>query len=227
MQDPDEALELLRKRVRAGDLAGAKELVIPGLHGQRGALSIALAERRHEDAVANATMLADAGWWDPEVAATIAAHGGHEHPLVPRATSIVSSVTVARTQPVEEVAELVRAALAGGATLEAFLAAEEAIRRFAEHVELWGVVALTRNEIGDSEGARQAVRRARTLDSGNPFVELVEAQLALTHDTATHAARVREVLAAGVDAELADDVARLVETAGVWGAVLDASRRSG
>lgn len=177
--------------------------------------------------MASASTLADAGWWDPEVAATIVAHGGHEHPLATRAISIVSSVTVARTQPVEEIAELVRAALAAGATLEAFLATEEAIRRFPEHVELWGVVALTRNEIGDADGAKRAVRRARALDSANPFVELVEAQLALTHDPAAHEARVREVLASGVDAELANDVARLVETAGVWGAVLDASSRSG
>jgi hypothetical protein len=65
------------------------------------------------------------------------------------------------------------------------------------------------------------------LDSSNPFVDLVAAQLALTHDGAAHEARVHEVLAAGVDTDLADDVARLIDAAGVWGAVLDASRRSG
>ncbi len=214
MRSPDDELELLRMRVRAGDLAGAREVVVPGLHGQRGALAIALAERRGPDALDIAGALAEAGWWDPEVAATIVAFADEHHPLAPRAASIVEVVTAARSGTIDDVAALVRDVLEAGALLEAFLAAEEAIRRWPERAELWGVVALTRNEIGDDRGAHDALRHAAARDASSTFVVLVEAHLASPRDREVRDARLREARATGVT----DDVVRVIEAAGIWAA---------
>lgn len=178
MRTANQALEIVRARVRSGDLDGAREVVVQGMQGYRAALSIALAEHCADKALRIAGALAVAGWWDSEVAATIVVHGGDDHPLALRAASIVHVVTCTRAATIEDVAELLRDLFVSGALLEAFLASEEAIRRWPGCVELWGVVALARNELGDDEGALDALDHAAARDERNPFVRLVAAQLA-------------------------------------------------
>jgi hypothetical protein len=223
MQTPDEALELVRARVRVGDLRGARDVVITGLHGQRAALSIALAERRIGDALEIAVGLADTGWWDPEVAATIVAVGDDAHPRAERARAIVSVVTIARSGTIEEVAALLRESLEAGSLLESFLLGEEAARRWPERAELWAVVALTRNELRDIEGAEDALREALARAANDPFVKLVEAHVAYARDRRAGDTSVREARNLG----MLGLALELIEAAGVWRAAfreIDQSR---
>jgi hypothetical protein len=194
-----------------------------GLHGQRAALSIALAERCVGDALEIAVGLADAGWWDPEVAATIVALGDDVHPHAKRAGAIVSVVATARSGTIEEVAVLVRETLGMGSLLEAFLVGEEAARRWSERAQIWALVALTRNELGDVEGAEDALREAITRAANDPFVKLVEAHVAYARDRRAGDASVR----AARDLGVAEPVVSLIEAAGVWRAAfreIDQSR---